>query len=139
GGGFFLPFFPATLLWGASFPLALAAAAEPEEDPAQLSGEVYAANTAGSILGALVFSLFLIPTIGTRSSEQVLIGLAAASATAAAVAAMAKRKLWNGAFVVALVAIVISLPVISSVHDVPWEVIAYGRRFAPPIYIRRRT
>src|SRR5262249_2316564 len=38
---------PATLLWGASFPLALAAAAAPGEDPARLSGEVYAANTAG--------------------------------------------------------------------------------------------
>ena len=125
--------FPATLLWGASFPLALAAAAEPGEDPAQLSGEVYAANTAGSVLGALVFSLFLIPTIGTRSSEQVLIGLAAAGATAAAVAAMAQRKLWNGAVVAVFVAIVISVPVIASVHDVPWEVIAYGRRIAPTI------
>ena len=125
--------FPATLLWGASFPLALAAAAEPGEDPAQLSGEVYAANTAGSVLGALVFSLFLIPTIGTRSSEQVLIGLAAAGATAAAVAAMAQRKLWNGAVVTVFVAIVISAPVIASVHDVPWEMIAYGRRIAPTI------
>src|SRR5262249_4007667 len=65
--------FPATLLWGASFPLALAAAAKPGEDPARLSGEVYAANTAGSIAGALAFSLFLIPGIGTRSSQQVLI------------------------------------------------------------------
>ena len=39
--------FPATLLWGASFPLALAAAAANREDPARLTGEVYAANTAG--------------------------------------------------------------------------------------------
>ncbi len=46
--------FPATLLWGASFPLALAAAAVERkvpagefEDPARLSGEIYAANTAG--------------------------------------------------------------------------------------------
>ena len=125
--------FPATLLWGASFPLALAAAANAGEDPAQLSGEVYAANTAGSVLGALVFSLFLIPTIGTRSSEQVLIGLATAGATAAAVAAMANRKLWNGAVATVFVAVVVSVPVIASVHDVPWEVIAYGRRIAPTI------
>src|SRR4029078_4660755 len=40
---------PATLLWGASCPLALEAAAEPGEDPARLSGEFYPANTAASI------------------------------------------------------------------------------------------
>ena len=45
--------FPATLLWGASFPLAWASAAREGDDPACLSGEVYAANTAGSIVGAL--------------------------------------------------------------------------------------
>jgi spermidine synthase len=123
--------FPATLLWGASFPLALAAAAEPGEDPARLSGEVYAANTAGSIVGALAFSLFLIPTIGTRSSEQILIGLAAAAAATAAVAGMAKAKTRQAAVSAMLAAIVISVPVIASVNDVPWEVIAYGRRVAP--------
>src|SRR6185369_6403153 len=47
--------------------------------------------------------------------------------------AMANRKLWNGALIAVLVAIVISVPVISSVQDVPWEVIAYGRRIAPTI------
>ena len=63
---------PATLLWGASFPLALAAAAEPGEDPGKLSGEIYAANTAGSVAGALAFSLVLIPEWGTRASQQLL-------------------------------------------------------------------
>ena len=43
---------PATLLWGASFPLALASAAREGEDPGRISGEVYASNTAGSIVGA---------------------------------------------------------------------------------------
>ena len=47
--------FPGTVLWGASFPLALAAAARSGEDPGRLSGEIYAANTAGSIVGALFF------------------------------------------------------------------------------------
>src|SRR6202171_3000411 len=72
--------FPATLLWGACFPLALGAAAVPGEDPGRLSGEVYAANTAGSIVGALAFSLFLIPGFGTRGSQQLLIALSAAGA-----------------------------------------------------------
>ncbi len=124
---------PATILWGASFPIALAAAAGPGEDPAKLSGEVYAANTAGAIVGALLFSLVLIPTIGTRASEQILLALSGAAALAAAVSAMAKRKLWNSASAIIVASIVVATVVISSVHDVPWEVIAYGRRIAPTI------
>src|ERR1051326_2281797 len=64
---------PPTLLWGASFPLALAAAASEGEDPARLVGGIYAANTGGAILGALSFSLVLIPWIGTQGGERVLI------------------------------------------------------------------
>ena len=79
---------PATLLWGASFPLALASAAREGEDPGRISGEVYASNTAGSIVGALMFSLLLIPAIGTRGSQQVLIWLASASAAVSLGAAM---------------------------------------------------
>ena len=47
---------------------------------ARLTGEVYAANTAGSIVGALAFSLLLIPWLGTKGSQQILIWLAAAGA-----------------------------------------------------------
>jgi spermidine synthase len=125
--------FPATLLWGASFPLALAAAADPGEDPAKLSGEVYAANTAGSIVGALAFSLFLIPSIGTRSSQQILIAFSAAGAAAAAIAAMSNRKTWNAGVATVLGVVALSTAGISTVQDVPWEVIAYGRRIAPTI------
>ena len=124
---------PATLLWGASFPLALAAAAEPGEDPARLSGEVYAANTAGSIAGALAFSLFLIPGFGTRGSQQILLAVSAAGAVAAGVAAMRNTKIRSAAVAIVLAAIVSSTAVIFSVDDVPWEVIAYGRRIAPTI------
>jgi len=46
---------------------------------------------------------------------------------------MAKKKLWNAAVIGSIAAIVLSIPVISSVADVPWEVIAYGRRIAPTI------
>jgi spermidine synthase len=130
---------PATLLWGASFPLALAAAAEPGEDPAKLSGEVYAANTAGSIAGALAFSLFLIPGFGTRVCQQILIGLSAAGAITAAIAVLGIRKVPNRtvarktAIAIVAAAVVVSAAAISTVDDVPWEVIAYGRRIAPTI------
>ncbi|HLI86037.1 MAG TPA: hypothetical protein VKV17_19130 [Bryobacteraceae bacterium] len=112
--------FPATLFWGASFPLALAAAAPARPDPAALSGQIYAANTAGSILGALAFSLVLIPALGTARCEQVLIAL---SAFAAAVALPR--------FLPVLAAFAVAGVLIFTVSDVPWQVIAYGRRMAP--------
>ncbi len=121
--------FPATLLWGASFPLALAAAAAKREDPARLTGEVYAANTAGSIVGALAFSLVLIPSVGTRSSQQVLIWLAAAAAIIAIVPLASKK---TAAFAGALgCAAVLAWGLAATVGAVPWQAIAYGRRVAP--------
>ena len=74
---------PPACLWGASFPLALAAVASRGQDPGRLVGGVYAANTVGAIVGALVFSLLLVPAIGTAGAERVLIGLAAAAALVA--------------------------------------------------------
>ena len=47
---------PAAILWGASFPLALAAVASRGQDPARLVGGVYAANTVGAIVGSLVIA-----------------------------------------------------------------------------------
>ena len=44
---------PGAMLWGASFPLALAGVAAPGQDSARLVGGVYAANTVGAIVGAL--------------------------------------------------------------------------------------
>jgi len=52
---------PPTLLWGASFPLACAAAASPGEDPGKVVGSVYAANTVGAIVGALATVWFSYP------------------------------------------------------------------------------
>src|ERR1019366_4327397 len=114
---------PATLLWGASFPLALAAAAAQGEDPAQLSGEVYAANTAGSIIGALAFSLLLIPAIGTPGSQKLLIWLAAAG-TVVALGAISRWPWFVGTGILAFA-------LASPVAPVPWQAIAYGRRVAP--------
>jgi spermidine synthase len=127
---------PATLLWGASFPLALAAAARRGEDPALLTGEVYAANTAGSIIGALVFSLLLIPTIGTRASEQWLIWLAAASAAGAMAPSILelRAKLPRAALrYIAMLAgtLVLAGGLAWTVAEVPWQAIAYGRRITP--------
>jgi spermidine synthase len=75
---------PAALLWGASFPLALAASSEgtkPQSnaDAGRTVGRVYAANTFGAIAGSLVTALVLIPWIGTKGAQQVLIVLSTIS------------------------------------------------------------
>ncbi len=71
---------PAAVLWGASFPLALAAVAARGQDPARLVGGVYAANTVGAIVGSLGASLILVAWIGSQHSQQALIVVSAISA-----------------------------------------------------------
>ncbi len=120
---------PATLCWGASFPLALAAAAGRDQDPARFSGEIYSINTAGSIVGALAFSLLLIPAMGTRGSEQLLIWLAAAATVAAFASVGTKRPLTLAASTAG--ALVVAFVLATSMPEFPWEAMAYGRRSAP--------
>ena len=50
-------FLPATLLWGASFPLSVATAADERRDTASLVGGLYSANTLGAIVGTLARQL----------------------------------------------------------------------------------
>ena len=67
---------PSTLIWGASFPLALAVIDDRKQETGKLVGQVYAANTLGCIIGALVFGLWSIVAIGTDGSQMLLLGLA---------------------------------------------------------------
>ena len=73
---------PAAVLWGMSFPYALAAASTSHRDPARSSGQVYAANTIGAILGAVGVAFWIIPTWGTWRASQVLAVVASISAAA---------------------------------------------------------
>ena len=88
---------PAALLWGASFPLALAAASARGQDPARLVSGVYAANTVGAIVGALGFSLIVVPMVGTQHAQQVLLGLSALSAALVFGSLLAARRESEGA------------------------------------------
>ncbi len=121
---------PPACLWGASFPLALAAVAARGQDPGRLVGGVYAANTVGAILGALSFSIVLIPRIGTQQSQRVLIGIAAASALSALGPLLWPPRL--ALRVAGAAALVASMGVAGllawSVAGIPWGVIAYGRQ-----------
>jgi spermidine synthase len=109
---------PGTLLWGASFPLALTAAAREGEDPGALAGGIYAANTIGAIAGAIGFSLLAIPAFGTQHAQQLLILL---SVVAGCVAMRSLRwPVWAGVAIAGLLA--------WSMPALPWELVAYGRR-----------
>lgn len=118
---------PAALLWGASFPLALAAVAAPTEDSGRMVGGIYAANTAGAIIGAISFSMLLIPQIGTGRSERVLLVFSAIGGLLllAPIAWASRKKSPIFALAAAALAIVW---LVSTLSPVPGMLIAYGRR-----------
>ena len=118
---------PGALLWGASFPLALAAAGERGSESARLVGGVYAANTGGAIVGALVFSLLLIPQVGTLGSEQILIVISAVSALCVFWPQVSRRAGYAALCLLATIGVTAALA--ANLPSLPPGLIAYGRRF----------
>jgi spermidine synthase len=146
---------PGAILWGASFPLALAAVATTDRDAARLAGGVYAANTVGAIAGSLVTSFILIPWIGSSHTEQVIIIVSALSSLlmlepAFSVARRQKSELgtqnselgepatrsplpgtrtsWNVAGTIVLAVAMVGAGLLArTVHDLPGLLVAYGR------------
>ena len=110
---------PAAVLWGASFPLALASVAHTTRDAGRLVGGVYAANTIGAVAGALAASLLLVWSIGSQHTQQVLMG----------VSALAGLLLWFRTTAIRRQAAGLGLVVIliATVPPVPDEFIANGR------------
>ena len=127
---------PGAILWGASFPLALASVASTEQDAAWLAGGVYAANTVGAIVGSLAMSFVLVPWIGSSHSEQVLIIISALSALILLEPSFAGGKggaseanpRWNLGGTVVLAAAMVGAGLLArSVHPLPGLLVAYGR------------
>jgi spermidine synthase len=115
---------PPAILWGASFPLGLAAAsAGREEDPGKLVGETYAANTIGAILGALSFSLLFVPWLGTQNSQRLLILLAVASAVLVLMPMV--QNIRTSAVLTA--GVILATVMAVNVDRVPWVAVAHGR------------
>lgn len=114
---------PSTIFWGASFPLALRAAAAPKQDSARLMARVYAANTFGAIAGALASSLLLIAWIGSQHAEQVLMGISLISGLLLAIHSFTRLARWSAVAIAALLAACS----IFAVPRIPDVLIAYGR------------
>jgi len=111
-------------LWGASFPLAVAAASErAEADSGRTVGRVYAANTLGAIAGSLVTGLVLIPWIGTKGAQQVFIVVSAVSGAVAMLPLLRRPWILVSSCVLAGAAFYVA----SQVSPVPVGLIAWGR------------
>jgi spermidine synthase len=119
---------PGALLWGASFPLALAAVAKPGQDSARLVGGVYAANTVGAIVGASVTSLAMVGTVGSQITQQALIGIAAMSGLLMLMPAAGEKRsaLTSTPVVVVGIALIAGL-LARTVPALPGILVAYGR------------
>lgn len=140
---------PAAALWGASFPLALAAViptgaafaaeahASPPGDVRWVVGKVYAANTLGAIVGALAFSIPGVALLGTQHAQQGLILISLLAAAIALLpwlwspplpdsAALAARR---GVLRTVLLggALLLCTGISRFVPPTPPELIAYGR------------
>jgi spermidine synthase len=119
---------PAAVLWGASFPLALAATTSPGGDAARSVGQAYAANTLGAIGGAVLASMLLIPALGTQHAQVALIVLSLVSALIVYRPRGATGSLIAGIAVIAVMLVSLKLP------RIPWELVAYGRQIATTDY-----
>ncbi|MGA3178822.1 MAG: SAM-dependent methyltransferase [Verrucomicrobiota bacterium] len=132
---------PGPVLWGASFPLALAVLASPGQDRGRLVGGVYAANTVGAIAGALGFSLLVVPLGGSQLAQCLLIllpffaGLVVLapllwSQSPDASAPEASRNGQTSAVGLAVVlgvAFLLAVILAWKTEPLPWSAVAYGR------------
>ena len=128
---------PGPILWGASFPLALAAVARRGEDPGRLVGGVYAANTVGAIFGSVIASLVLVYWFGSQRAQQVLmivsgmsglLLLAPAELGSAPVNASGRRYTlrWVAPMML-IIALGLAAFLIRTVPTIPGILVAYGR------------
>jgi spermidine synthase len=119
---------PPAILWGASFPLALASIAAPGQDPGRLVGRLYAANTVGAIVGSLCASLLLVAWIGSQKAQQLLI-IASALSGVIVLASDRSRGETRGVLsqLAPALAVLVAVLLARAVPPVPGLLIAYGR------------
>jgi len=102
---------PPTILCGMALPLAIRAFLGAAGSAGRAVGTVYAANTIGAIVGALVSGLLLLPASGASRSLAVLATLGATAGAIAALVAWGRTaRGWAGIAIVAAGGFVVLLP-----------------------------
>jgi spermidine synthase len=134
---------PAAILWGASFPAALGTIIPRGKEAGRTVGAVYAANTVGVILGALAFSILIIPHLGTQNAQRFLIALAALAAIILIAPLIRTFRVGTLATLACLIALATLFA--WSIPAIPWELIAFGRQLptiwdhGSPLYVGEGT
>ncbi|MGE5198963.1 MAG: fused MFS/spermidine synthase [Rhodospirillaceae bacterium] len=122
---------PGAILWGASFPLALAAVARPGADQARVVGRLFAANTLGAIVGALAAGV-LVASVGSQHTQQIMIAVAATSALLMLVPGLGGMAATAAARRVAAAALIVCLGTGAvllgrAIPPIPGLLVGYGR------------
>ena len=128
-----------SILWGASFPLAIASVASKGQDPGHLVGKIYASNTVGAITGSLAFSLIGFSILGSKMSQQIMVLISCAASVLMLVIYKKSqdskeihfaRKILSrtglrlaGAVIIVFIAVV----AIRNIDTIPWGAVAYGK------------
>ena len=111
---------PATLLWGASFPLTLAVRGA--GDLTRHVSRINAINTAGALAGTLSLTLLGIPVVGSQVAQQSLVVVAAMAGLGLLWTLAGQRRSVSISAAVAVAAVAVAI-----VPAVPGRLIAYGR------------
>lgn len=111
---------PATLLWGASFPLTLAVRGA--GDLTRHVSRINAINTAGALAGTLTLTLVGIPVVGSQVAQQFLVVVAAMAGLSLLWTLAGRRRIVSISAAVAVTAVAVAI-----VPVVPGRLIAYGR------------
>jgi len=102
---------PVTLCIGATFPFGVRLLARDAAEAAAVSGRVYAWNTVGSIIGAILAGFLLLPALGLENTAVVGVIASLSLAVTSAALVTPRRTLLAGVAGVALVAaVLVGLP-----------------------------
>jgi spermidine synthase len=106
---------PMTIAFGAAFPFAVAAVARDDQTVASDLGLIYAVNTTGAILGALLTGFVFIPALGLHATLRLVTGVGGVGAIALLLLARTSGSIRfvAGALAAAVVALAVLLP--------PWD------------------
>lgn len=119
---------PAAVVWGAAFPLAVAAAGA-GQDAARPVGLIAAANMAGAVVGAIGGGVLLVWWLGSQRAQQVLMTLSCLAALLLLVPVVVSRRRAVAAGAVA-VAVAGAALAIATVPATPGVLVGCGRNSA---------